>query len=214
MISGNILRQFFVWEGKICLSFGHKMELTWRRNYLVIDRGLTWPLTFHDIVLTPSTRQFNITENKGKGISLIFIMTASIIYIGHQWVILMTHKIFDACRWTKFLKIRVQRSINFDKDVGPRSTRYWSGSPEFQGCIKSTVPTKNLNSLPGRRARATWREVWTSLMGCWKWKEPYLRVLLSDERLLQGGKEWETMVIDKCSGESIMRIRFNFEPDG
>merc|ERR1711893_320167 len=26
-----------------------------------------------------------------------------------------------------------------------------------------------------------------------------LRVLLSDERLLQGGKEWETMVIDKCS---------------
>ena len=36
------------------------------------------------------------------------------------------------------------------------------------------------------------------------WKEPYLRVLLSDERLLQGGKEWETMVIDKCSGESII----------
>merc|ERR1711970_503147 len=26
-----------------------------------------------------------------------------------------------------------------------------------------------------------------------------LRVLLSDERLLQGGKDWETMVIDKCS---------------
>ena len=29
-----------------------------------------------------------------------------------------------------------------------------------------------------------------------------LRVLLSDERLSQGGKVWETQVIDKCSGNT------------
>jgi len=34
----------------------------------------------------------NITENKGKGISLIFIMTASIIYIGRFLVIDESYK--------------------------------------------------------------------------------------------------------------------------
>ena len=48
---------------------------------------------------------------------------------------------------SRSLQLHVYRSKNnLEKDVGPRSTRNWSGSPKFQGCIKSTVLYQNSHS--------------------------------------------------------------------
>ena len=71
----------------------------------------------------------------------------------------MTHKIFMHVAFWNW----GQKSKNFGKDVGPRSTRYWSGSPKFQGCIKSTVlAIKSRTARTGRlveKSEHPWRVV-------------------------------------------------------